>query len=178
MMASAGADAAAIHRAAAHHVELTATDVADFKEWSKFLLRGPSVWAKAEHPPLSPAVWSAIWQSVRTDPGESDPMVNFLLLRQDLHPTRFAHYHPKLAPALHRIELARSSPKLIPQAPPTTTGSGGSSSAPTARRTNPTSSPQNLVPSAAPEPSTLLLAAGLTAWAVRAMQRRDRPRDE
>ena len=52
---------------------------------------------------------------------------NFLLWKQSLDPTRFAHYHPKLAPALHKIELARSSPTLTQQATaPTTTSTGGS----------------------------------------------------
>ena len=33
-------------------------------------------------------------------------MVNFLLWKQSLDPTRFARYHPKLAPVLHKIALA------------------------------------------------------------------------
>jgi hypothetical protein len=75
-----GAESAAIYQAgAAHHIELTASDVTAFKEWSRYLLKGPTVWAEAEHPPVTAAVRSAIWQSVRTDPGGADPMVNFLL---------------------------------------------------------------------------------------------------
>jgi hypothetical protein len=173
LLACAGADAAAIHRAGTHGVELTASDVTDFKAWSRYLLAGPTVWTKVEHPPVSEAVRSAIWQSVRTDPGGADPMVHYLLWKQSLDPTRFAHYHPKLAPVLHKIELARSSPTLVSQATPptTTTGSTGTS-------TSPTVSPQNLVPNAAPEPSTLLLAACMTAWAFRRLYRRDGHRDE
>src|SRR6185312_11796837 len=75
-----GAEAAAIHHrgteaaaiyteGAAHHIDLTASDVTAFKEWSRYLLKGPTVWAEAEHPPVTTAVRSAIWQSVRTDPG-------------------------------------------------------------------------------------------------------------
>lgn len=167
LLAGAGADAAAIHRAATRGPEMTAADVVSFKEWSKYLLEGPSVWTQVLHPPVTPAVRSAIWESVKTDPGGTDPMVDYLLWKQSLDPTRFALYHPKLAPALHKIELARSSPTLVSQAaPPTTTGS---SAAPT----SPTVAPQNLVPSAAPEPSMMLLAACMTAWSVRTLQRRD-----
>jgi hypothetical protein len=174
LLACAGVDAAAIHRAATHGVDWTTSDGPDIRQWSKYLLGGPTVWAKVEHPPVSEAVRSAIWQSVRTDPGATDPMVDFLLWKQSLDPTRFAHYHPKLAPALHKIELARSSLTLVSQAmpPPTTTGSSGTSPAP------PTVAPQNLNPGSAPEPSTLLLAACMTAWAVRRRHHRDRPRDE
>src|SRR5579871_5578041 len=78
LLACAGVDAAAIHHrcadaaaiyqaGAAHHVELTASDVTAFKEWSRYLLKGATVWAEAEHPPVTAAVRSAIWQSVRTD---------------------------------------------------------------------------------------------------------------
>jgi hypothetical protein len=179
LLACAGADAAAIHRhganaaaiyqaGAAHHIELTASDVTAFKEWSRYLLKGPTVWAEAEHPPVTAAVRAAIWQSVRTDPGGADPMVNFLLWKQSIDPTRFAHYHPKLAPALHKIALARSSPKLLSQVAPTTTSSGGPSTPTSGLPTQPTTaSPQNLNPPSAPEPSMLLIAAGMTAWAVR-----------
>ncbi len=176
LLACADADAAAIHRAATHPVELSASDATDFKEWSKYLLHGPKYWTKVEHPPVSPAVRSAIWESVRTDPGGTDPMVNFLLWKQSVDPTRFAHYHPKLAPALHKIELARSSPTLVSQAAPPTTTTGSAVTPPST--TTPTVAPQNLIPNAAPEPSTLLIAAGMIAWAVRKLQRRGRHRDE
>jgi hypothetical protein len=172
LLACAGADAAAIHRAATHPIELTVADVATFREWSRYLLAGPEVWTQVLHPPVSAAVRTAIWQSVQTDPGGTDPMVNYLLWKQSLDPTRFAHYHPKLAPALRRISLARSSPTLPPLAPPTTTGSTSPSPAPSTPRTVPTTSPQNLVPCATPEPGMLLVAACMTAWAVRTLRRR------
>jgi hypothetical protein len=177
LLACTGADAAAIHRASSHGVDWTTSDVRDlpdFKEWSKYLLAGPTVWAKVEHPPVTDAIRSAIWQSVRTDPGGTDPMVDFLLWKQSLDPTRFAHYHPKLAPALHRIELARSSPTLVSQATPPTTTTGSTGPSPTP----PTVAPQNLIPGAAPEPGTLLLAACMMAWAVRTLHHRDRYGDE
>ncbi len=176
-MTCAGADAAVIHREVAHPVELTAADVETFRHWSKYLLDGPETWTRIVHPPVTPAVRSAIWDSVRTDPGPSDPMVNYLLWKQSLDPTRFAHYHPKLAPALHRIELARSSPILVSQVSPTTTNSAGTTPAPSTPATNPVTSPQNLVPNAAPEPSMLLLAACMTGWAIGKLRRREPRRD-
>ena len=54
------------------------------------------VWDQVAHPPVTAAVESAIWKSVRTDPGGTDRWSNFLLWKQSLDPTRFAHYHPKL----------------------------------------------------------------------------------
>jgi hypothetical protein len=178
VLACAGAEAAAIHRVKAHPFELSPSESPTFRQWSRYLLDGPSVWSKVEHPPVTEAVRSAIRESVRTDPGGADPMVNFLLWKQSIDPTRFAHYHPKLAPALHRIELARSSPTLVSHVWPATTGSGGTSTAPSPPSTTPTTSPQNLIPGAAPEPSTLLLAACMTAWAVRTLHGRDKHRDE
>jgi hypothetical protein len=172
LLAGAGADAAAIHRAATHPIEMTAADVATFRQWSKYLFEGPQVWTHQLHPPVSAEVRTAIWQSVRTDPGGTDPMVSYLLWKQSLDPTRFALYHPKLAPALRRISLARSSPTLPPLAPPTMTGSTSPSPTPSTPSTVPTTSPQNLIPGATPEPSTLLLAACMTAWAVRTLRHR------
>jgi hypothetical protein len=190
LMASAGANAAAIrHRGAvaaaiyqagaAHHMELTASDVTDFKDWSRYLLKGPTMWAEAVHPPVTMAIRSAIWQSVRTDPGGADPMVNFLLWKQSLDPARFAQNHPMLAPELHKIALARSSPKLLSHVVPTTTSSGGPSTPTSRHPTHPTTTSQdNLIPPpAAPEPSMLLIAAGMTAWAVRKARGRHGKRD-
>jgi hypothetical protein len=90
------------------HEDLSSADATAFKEWSRYLLAGPSVWQEVLHPPVTPAVRSAIWESVRTDPGGADPMVHYLLWKQSLDPTRFAFYHPKLAPA-HPGDAHRSS---------------------------------------------------------------------
>ena len=189
LAACAGANAAAIHHrhseaaaidqaAAAHPLELTSSDVGTFKAWSRYLLKGPTMWAEVVHPPVTSAVRLAIWHSVRTDPGGADPMVNFLLWKQSIDPTRFAHYHPKLAPALHKIALARSSPKLLSHVVPMAPGSGGPSTPASRHPTHPTTTSQdNLIPPAVPEPSMLLIAAGLTAWAVRRARRRHRDRD-
>lgn len=172
LLACAGADAAAIHRAAGHPRALTAADVVTFREWSRYLDRGPSMWTKVEHPPVTPALWSAIWRSIRTDPGPDDPMVNYLLWKRSLNPARFDRYHHALAPALRRIRLARSSPTVVSQAHPTTTGPTTPKTKRPAQGTVPITSPQILVPTIAPEPSMLLLAAGMTGWAIRRFHRR------
>lgn len=186
------AEAAAIHRrgaeagaetatAAAHIGGIPEADLATFKEWSRYLLAGPSAWAEVDHPPVTEAVRSAIWTSVRTDPGGTDPMVDYLLWKQSIDPTRFAHYHPRLAPALHRIAMARTSPVVSPPQSPTTTvsASGGGTSSPPAASTAPGSlEPQNLLPPSVPEPGMVLLAAGMTAWFVRRMHGRTLARGE
>jgi hypothetical protein len=159
VVGSAGVEASTIH-----HRDLTAADAGVSGEWSKYLQGGPTVWAEVVHPPVTQAVVSEVWKDVKTDPGGTDPMVEFLLWKQSVDPTRFAHYHPKLAPALHRISLARLSPTT--QAISPATGSGGTTSASTPASPPPTTEPQNLLPSPSPEPSTLLIAAGMAAWAV------------
>jgi hypothetical protein len=157
-----------------HHRDKTAAEVQATPEWSKFLDGGPKVWADVVHPPVTPAVVSEVWRDIKTDPGGTDPMIEFLLWKQSIDPTRFAHYHPKLAPALHRISLARSETTTT-QAIAPTTGSGGTTSPSTPSTPSsppPTSEPQNLIPTPTPEPSTLLIAAGMAAWAVVKTRRR------
>ncbi len=169
-----GADLLAIEETvAAHPVKLRPSDIPVFKEWSTFLHRGPALWAEADHPLLTSAIWSEIWHSVRTDPGGASPMVNFLLWKQSLDPPRFAHYHPSLAPVLHRVRLARSSPHLVSHEVAAATNPGGSTPPTSTPSTQPTTSPGNLHPPTAPEPGMLLIAAGLTAWAVRRVRGRE-----
>jgi hypothetical protein len=154
----------ATRAATIRHSRAPESDDTVLKEWSRYVLAGPTVWADDPHPPVTAAVESEIWKSVRTDPGGTSPIVEFLLWKQSLDPTRFAHYHPKLAPVLHRIAHSRLSTTTTQQAITPTTNTGGSrSSTPSAPVTT---EPQNLIPSASPEPSTLLLATGMAAWAV------------
>jgi hypothetical protein len=156
---------ALVEASAIHHRDMTAAEVQAAGEWSKFLKGGPTVWADVVHPPVTPAVISEIWKDVKTDPGGTDPMIEFLLWKQSIDPTRFAHYHPKLAPALHRISLARSETTTT-QAIAPSTGSGGTTSPSTPVVPPPTTEPQNLIPTPSPEPGTLLIAAGMATWAV------------
>src|SRR5690242_14041379 len=72
LLSWSGADAAAIHRHGAdpsvtHFGGMPAAELAVFKEWSRYLLAGPSLWASVEHPPWTLAVQSAVWASIRTD---------------------------------------------------------------------------------------------------------------
>lgn len=176
----AGREAAAesIHRRVAQPEAVAfrgmpAAELSTFREWSRYLLAGPRAWETVEHPPVSAAVRSAIRVSVRTAPGPTDPMVNFLLWKQNLDPTRFARYHPRLAPALHRIAMVRRAPAVaMPAGPPSIWGSVGGSTPPDT--TTPTTPPlqANLYPPAVPEPGMLLVAAGMSAWFVRRFHNR------
>jgi hypothetical protein len=163
---------ALVEASAIHHRDKPAAEVQATPEWSKYLDGGPKVWADVVHPPVTPAVVSEVWRDIKTDPGGTDPMIEFLLWKQSIDPTRFAHYHPKLAPALHRISLARSETTTTQAIAPATTGSGGTTSPSTPSSPPPTSEPQNLIPTPSPEPSTLLIAAGMAAWAVVKTRRR------
>jgi hypothetical protein len=182
LLACLDANAAAIHRhradtSAAEFPGMPAAELSVFKEWSRYLLAGPTAWAEVEHPPWTQAVQSAVWESIKTDPGPTDPMINFLLWKQAIDPPRFDHYHPTLAPALHRIAKWRLK-TLVSHEGPTTTSTGsiwGTSTTPT---TTPTTSQDNLVPPPVPEPSMLLLAAGMTAWFVHRARVRPRVRGE
>ena len=59
-------------------------------------------------------------------------MVHYLLWKQSLDPTRFAHYHPKLAPALDKILKEAQTAPVAPQElnPPSTSTSGETPSTP------------------------------------------------
>ena len=153
---------------AAHRATAPVAEVAVFRSWSRYLLAGPMVWTRVEHPTWDQTVRTAVWASIRTAPGPSDPMVNFLLWKQSLDPTRFAHYHPALAPALHRIAMTRRSSTNVATGSPTPTSSGtGTPTQPQTLSGTPTSSQDNLLPPAVPEPGMLLIASAMTAWALR-----------
>lgn len=114
-----------------------------YSTWSEYLLGGPSVWASVPHPPVTPAIEAEIWQDIKTDPSGSDLMIQYLLWKESLDPTRFASYHPKLAPALTKIASTPSTGSQQVGNPPGTGGTG---------------------PQAVPEPSAWLLALTLTGW--------------
>ncbi len=91
-------------------------------------------------------------------------MVRYLLWKQSLDPTRFAYYHPKLAPALHKIaESTPTAPQLL--SPPPASSSSGTLPPPSGNSGGGSTS-------AVPEPSTLLLAIGMAGWAVWSARRR------
>lgn len=179
------ASAEAIHHRVAQPAAVAfrgmpAAEVLTFRSWSRYLLAGPRGWSTVEHPAVTPAVRSAIWVSVRTNPGPADPMVNFLLWKQSIDPTRFARYHPHLAPALRRVAMSRTLTPIAvaPFGPPSIWGTTGVSATPTTTSTTttpPTKTAQDrLYPPAVPEPGMILIAAGMTAWFVRRFHFRSR----
>ena len=143
------------------HEALTQAEVTDFKQWSRYIDSGPKEWKAVLHPRVTPALISSIWQAVKTDPGGTEPMVAYLLWKQSLDPTRFAYYHPKLSPALNRILSATPTTTLAPQGLNPTTPETTSTPSPTTGEQG-----LNPIPTAAPEPSTLLVALGLSGWCV------------
>ncbi len=146
------------------HEDHSEADATALKEWSRYLAASPKVWEHVLHPPVTPAVESSIWKSVKTDPGGADPMVRYLLWKQDLDPARFAHFHPKLAPALHKIaESTPTAPQLLNPPPSSSTGT---TLPPPAGDTGGTGT------SPVPEPSTLLLAVGMAGWCIWRARRR------
>jgi len=116
--------------------------------WSQYLMAGPSVWASVPHPPVTPAIRAEIWQDVKTDPGGSDLMVQYLLWKQSLDPTRFAQNHPDLAPALTKLKTAPTTGAQQVGNPPTKPKKGGGGGSVEGQQI--------------PEPSTWLLALTLT----------------
>jgi hypothetical protein len=150
------AEAAAIHRDDAH--DSVHVDAAKFKTWSEYLMGGPTVWSAVAHPALTPAIEASMWKSIRNDPPpDTSPVVNFFLYRQSIAPRRFDHYHPNVAKALAKIEAQLLSPSNT--TPTTTTTSPGDQ----AQQLTPSSSTPT--PPTVPEPTTLLLAIGLTGYA-------------
>lgn len=125
---------------------------------------GQSVWATHPHPIYDFAVREQIWKIIDTDPGGTNPMIEFLLWKQSLDPVRFDHYHPKIGPAIDRL-VARA-PKTPTQAVNPTTVSTGTST--------PSEGQQLTGPVATPEPSTWIMTIGLAGWALSRRRRRAR----
>ncbi len=157
------ASAGEVRAGAIHHGKVAQAETRSVAEWSGYVEAGPKTWTRVEHPPVTQALVASIWHSLKTDQ-VADPMIQFLMWKQSLDPTRFARYHPKLSPALHRLERSRTTtPPLVISAPTTTGGTTTSSGSPPP--TSPTE-PQYPIPTPTPEPSTLLIAAVLATWAV------------
>ncbi len=130
------------------HCKIQASPI--YSTWSAYLMGGPSVWASVPHPPVTAAIRAEIWQDVKTDPGGSDLMIQYLLWKQSLDPSRFAVYHPSLAPALTKLSTNPTTGSQQVTNPPSTSSSGGSGGS------NPVEGQQ------IPEPSTWLLALTIT----------------
>jgi len=126
--------------------------------WTNFLAGGPQTWATTHAPAFTPAVRSTIWQVLKTDTEAqsiTNPMIDYLLWRRSLDPTRCTSYHPNLSPALAQL---LSSPSLRTHDPrPTYTPVPETTTAPQALSSS---------PPAVPEPSSLLLAVAMTGWGI------------
>jgi hypothetical protein len=145
-LGSSGARAAHIH----HKHTLTAREQALSDSWTGYVLAGPTVWARVPHPRLTAEIRLEMWHAVKTDPGASDAIVQFLLWKQSQDPARFARFHPVLSRALTRLS---SLPTTAPQqlTPPPPSPSGG---------------PPIVQPQQIPEPSALLVALGLVGFGI------------
>jgi hypothetical protein len=140
-----------------HSHPLTETQHLDAQighSWAAYLMAGPSVWSKVIHPAVTPDLRASIWKALGSEDAASNPMVEFLMWKQSLDPTRFAKYHPHVAPILNRISTANLGTQTT--APPTSTStpSGG---------TTPDTQPQTISPTV-PEPGPWLLALGMSGW--------------
>ena len=67
--ATSGVEASAIH----HRATSRRPSCRVAQEWSRYLMAGPTVWAEVVHPPVTPAVESAVWKDIKTDPGRDRP---------------------------------------------------------------------------------------------------------
>jgi hypothetical protein len=137
-------------KGAHHDEEAVLAERAAGGSWSAYLLAGPKLWSTMVHPSVTPEVRASIWRALGSDRAESNPWVEFLLWKQSLDPTRFAHYHPHVVPVLDRISRENLiTPVTQTSTPPSTV--------------TPITEPQSLTP-AVPEPGAWLLAFGMTGW--------------
>lgn len=163
--------------ATAKRYALTPQQARTFEVWSNYLAEGPEVWSSTRAPAFTPKVRATIWQILRTDSAEqqlTNPMINYLLWRQSLNPTRFTVNHPALSPALTQL-LNTPLPTINPTPDPSTSAPQGvTPPAPLTPPSGQSVSPQGVNPPAVPEPGSLLLATGMIGWGLwwrRRMQR-------
>jgi hypothetical protein len=159
---------------------LTPQEARTFQVWSNYLAKGPQTWSTVHAPPFTPAIRSTIWQVLKSDTQAqqlTNPMIDYLLWRQSINPTRFATNHPHLSPALTQLLNSLEVPSTIPPpavTPPQATVPQGITPPatlipPATQSVPPTTqsvSPQSVMPPAVPEPGSLVLAAGMIGWGV------------
>ena len=82
---------------------MPAAELSVFRTWSRYLLRGPDGLGQVASPACDAGDPGGDLAEHQDRPRpDTNPMVDFLLWKQSLDPPRFAHYHPRLAPALHQ----------------------------------------------------------------------------
>jgi hypothetical protein len=126
-----------------------------FQSWSGYLKGGRSVWSTFAHPPLTPAVETAIWHALKTDRAETNPLIEFLLWKQGRDEARFDCYHPCIARALRKLSPPHT--ETHGTTPPSSNPGSG---------TNSPAQGQQIEPNV-PEPASWLVALGLAGWALR-----------
>jgi hypothetical protein len=167
-----------VQAAAVKKLVLTPSEEHLFIAWTHYLAQGPQLWNKTHGPTVSPAIKSTIWAVLKTDTQEqslANPMIDYLLYRQSLHPRRFDTFHPRLGAALHQLLNSPTLPTNVP--PPTYTpvpvstvasqgvtppGPQGVAAPSTLIPPATQTVPQNITPPAIPEPSSLIIALGMT----------------
>jgi hypothetical protein len=154
--------------AARKKVVLTPANERVFVAWTHYLAAGPTTWSSKHAPAFTPAIRTTIWDVLRTDTQAqslANPMIDYLLWRRSLDPTRFTANHPNLSPALAQLLNTPSLPAGVP--PPTYTPVPQSTVSPqTVTPPLHDPSPQSISPPAVPEPSSWLLAVGMTGMAL------------
>jgi hypothetical protein len=156
-----------LHAATTKKFVLTPSEAHVFQVWTNYLAQSPQTWSTTHAPAFTPAIKSTIWQVIKTDTQAqalANPMIDYLLWRRSLNPTRFSSNHPNLSPALAQLLTSPTIPPTVP--PPTYTPVPQTATAPQVVSAPLTSAAQTVAPPAVPEPSSLLLAAAMTGWGI------------
>jgi hypothetical protein len=151
--------------ATVNNSSLTSRDAKAFASWTYFLSGGVHRWATTRAPAFTPAVRSTIWTLLRSDSQSQalgNPMIEYLLWKRSLDPTRFATNHPNLSPVL--AGLLRTS--TLPTPPINLSPSTFSAEPQTTNLPQTGASLTQNTPAVIPEPGTLILAISMTGWAV------------
>lgn len=141
-------------RASTYALEASAVGPSLPAVWNQFLSTGPEVWATSRSPAFTIPVQRAIWQILSGDPAAiaSNPMIDYLVWRRDLNPSRFDRYHPHLGSQLAQLVTPPLDPPtsvpIVPDVKPPIT--------PLA--------PLETLPPSVPEPSGLVLITLVSAW--------------
>jgi len=120
---------------------INARAVRDLRTWTSFLSGGSTLWSHRKAPPVTLAVRRAINMALRSVDPRSNPLIQYLLWRQERNVARFNYYHPYLGPQLQNLPPPVVNPP--PVNPPPDPGD---------------ESPGTVVPPPVPEPSTLLIS--------------------
>ena len=116
-----------------HHA-VSATSAGSVQAWDEFIARGPSYWARVQHPTMSDQTSQTMHQVWKHELKSADPAsypnIQYLLWRRALDPARFDHWHSGLGRALESVlplpTMTLGSTSQAPQLVPTTSTSATS----------------------------------------------------